>query len=112
MAVLIQSPRGIVRQSIRLAEDCGFSILPPGQTVVSADPDASVCCREHGLRGIAGQTLFHRNRRDGQFSEAVQSASAGDPDVSLTILKNAQDDVAREAISSRKYIGSSAMHMD
>src|SRR5271165_2277350 len=64
------------------------------------------------LPSAAASTEFAASLDKPCFTEPVQSSCAGDPDVALTILHNAKDDVAGEAISSRKHIGSSVMEMD
>jgi hypothetical protein len=92
--ILKQRLRRIVRQSICLVEDCHLSVLPPGQTLVSANPNAPICGCEHGLGSIAGQTLFHRNSSHREFSKPVESSSAGDPNIAFTIFKNTEDDIA------------------
>jgi hypothetical protein len=56
--------------------------------------------------------LLHRNGSDGELAKAVEASSAGDPDVTFTILEKTEDDVAREAISSLKYICPALMYMD
>ena len=76
----------IIRQSTCLAEDCRLSILPPGQTIVSANPNAPICGRSTDEQ-IARQTLFHRNSSDGELSKPVESPSGGDPDIAFTILE-------------------------
>ena len=45
--ILKQRLRLIIRQSTCFAEDCGLSILPPGQTLVSGNPNAPICGCEH-----------------------------------------------------------------
>ena len=92
--ILKQRLQRIIRQSTCLAEDCRLSIFPPGQTLVSANPNAPICGREHGLSSIARQTLFHRNSSDGQLSKPVKSSGGGDPDIAFTILEETEDDVA------------------
>jgi hypothetical protein len=74
--ILKQRLRRIIRQSI----------LPPGQTIVSTNPNAPICGCEHGLSSIARQTLFHRNSRYGELSKPVESSGGGGPDIAFTIL--------------------------
>src|SRR5208337_439990 len=110
--ILKQRLRRIIRQPTCLAEDCCLSTLPPGQALVSADPNAPICGCEHGLSGIARQPLLHRNSSDGELSEPVESSRGGDPDIAFTILEKTEDDVAGEAVRSRKYICPAMMYMD
>ena len=110
--ILKQGLRCIIRQSTCLAEDGRLSILPPGQTLVSANPNAPIRGCEHGLSSIARQTLFHRNSSHGQLSKPVESSSGGDPDIAFTILEETKDDVAGEAIRLRKCICPTVIYMD
>src|SRR5208283_4636645 len=110
--ILKQRLQCIIRQSTCLAEGCRLSVLPPGQTLVSANPNAPICGCEHGLSSIARQTLFHRNSSDGQLSKPVESSSSGDPDIAFPILEETEDDVAGEAIRLRKYICPTVMYMN
>jgi hypothetical protein len=92
--VLKQRLWRIIRQSTRFPEDGSLSILPPRQTLVSANPNAAIRRCEHGLSSIAGQTLSHGNSTNGELSKPVESSSAGDPDSAFTILEKTKDDVA------------------
>src|SRR5262249_41197977 len=58
------------------------------------------------------QSLFHRICRDGKFSKAVEPVIGTDPDVPLTILKEAHDVFARKAVRLRKDICSTVMNVN
>jgi hypothetical protein len=56
--------------------------------------------------------LFHGQGSDWELSKPVESSSGGNPYIAFTILKKTEDDIAREAIRSRKYICPAVMDMD
>jgi len=56
--------------------------------------------------------LFHGQGSDWELSKPVESSSGGNPYIALTILKKTEDDIAREAIRSRKYVCPAVMYMD
>jgi hypothetical protein len=55
--------------------------------------------------------LLHGNSTNGEFSKPVESSRAGDPDSAFAILEKTQDDIAREAVRSCKYIGPALMYV-
>ena len=110
--VLKDRLRRIIRQSTRLAEDGHVSVIPPVQTIGGANPNAAISRCQHGPDIIAGQALFHGNGGDGELSEAVQSSIGGGPDIALTVFKKTEDEVARQAVRSRKDVGPALMYVD
>src|SRR6202023_284424 len=92
--ILEQRLYRIIWQSICFAENRSSSVFPPSQPVVSGHPNAPICGREHRRSVVAGQTLFGRNRGDGERSKPVQSLRAGEPNIAFTILEETAADVA------------------
>jgi len=91
--ILKQRLRSIIRQSGCRMEDCSLSVPPPGQPILSANPNAPIGRCEHGVTGVARETLFHGKSGDGEFSKPVESPSGGHPDIAFTIFEKAEDDV-------------------
>src|SRR5262249_31440020 len=85
------------------AERGDLSVLPLVQVTSTREPDTSIPGRQDGPSGIR-QALFHRKRRDGKFPKAVETVIGADPNVALTILKEALDVFARKAVRLRKHI--------
>ena len=50
--------------------------------------------RQNGPIGVGRQTLFHRNRGDGELSKAVETSIGGNPDIALAVLEKAEDKIA------------------
>src|SRR5271166_5275833 len=93
--ILKQGPHHIVRQSTApLAVDRNLPVIPPVQSIASAKPNAAIPGRQDGPDGGARQTLFDRNRGDGDVAKAVEASAGGEPNVTCAILKNAINKVA------------------
>src|SRR3974390_314036 len=82
--VLEKRLRRVARQSFCLSKDRSFPTHESRQALVSANPDASVLRGEHGLTGIARQTLSHRYGRNRKLSKAVERSGGGSPDVAFS----------------------------
>jgi hypothetical protein len=102
----------IIGQTICLMEDRRLAVLQPGQTFMSAYPNAPVSGGKYGLRSIAGQALLHRNSSDRELAEPVESAGGGDPNISFTILEKTEYHVPGKAIGLCKYICLPVMYMN
>ena len=74
------------------------------QTTSTSEPDTSIPGRQDGPSKGIRQALFHRKRGDGIFAKAVETVKGTDPNVALTILKEACNIFARKAVRLRKHI--------
>src|SRR5450631_709937 len=92
--ILKQGLYRIIWQTARLAENCGLPISPPGQTIVTPYPNTSIHPCYQRCKRVAGQSLFRRNRRDGEISKPVQSPRTGKSDIPFTILEETTARVA------------------
>jgi hypothetical protein len=50
-------------------------------------------------------------RRDRVVAKTIEPAQGGDPNITFTILEERGNDVARESIGLRKYVGASLMEV-
>src|SRR5271157_4934715 len=65
--VLKQRRRSIVRQPTCFTEDRNLSVLPPGQTILSANPNAPIRGCERGVTSIAGSSKSENIRPESVF---------------------------------------------
>src|SRR4029453_9026919 len=110
--ILEERLRAVMRQSTALVEDRGVSVLPPGQAILGANPDAPIRGREHRQRCVAGEALFRGQRSYGELSKPVESSRGGDPDIAFTILEETAADIARKPIGFREYVRPAVVCVD
>ena len=102
----------VIGKPIGLAENGGFSVLPPGQTIVSRYPNTPFRACSNRQNILAGQALFRRDRCDGELSKAVKSAGAGKPNIAFAILKKTAANIARKPVRFPEHVCPAMMYVD
>jgi hypothetical protein len=88
-------------------------VIPSIQAIASAKPNTAIPGRQDARNEAIGQPLglFHRNRGDGEVAKAIEAITGDDPNIAFTILEETVNEIAGEAVRSRKLISPSLVHM-
>src|SRR5580704_15482661 len=87
-------------------------MTPHPQTIFGAHPYASIsACHHRAPPGDGSQAFMFGVRRDRVVAKTVQPVQGSDPNITFAIFEERGNEVAREAISLRKYVGASLMEM-
>src|SRR5262249_25487504 len=76
------------------------SCFPMTQSIDGADPHAAVGRGKDGGDPAPGKTLPASKLRGRGLMKAIESTARPDPDISVAILKDAADGIARQTIGS------------
>jgi hypothetical protein len=113
------SPAFVLKEGVYIAQQSPASLpinrsppfIPSVQPIESAKPNGAIPGRQDGPNGAAGQNLLHRDRWDGKVAKAAEAITSGDPDIAFTILKEACNEIAGEAVRPREQIRPSLVDM-
>src|SRR5580693_5791658 len=87
-------------------------MLPARQTLCGRDPEADIsACHPPAPPGDGSQAFMFGVRRDRVVAKTVQPVQGSDPNITFAIFEERGNEIAREAISLRKYVGAPLMEM-
>ena len=113
------SPAFVLKERIRITRQSAVSlpisrnppVIPSVQTISRAEPNAAIPGRQDRPNDSIRQALLHGDCGDGEVAKAVEAVHRSYPDIAFTILEEARNGIAGEAVRPREQIRPSLVDM-